>query len=200
MRLVGGNLALDFVNTRSGPPVGPADDDAIADYTDLVGWSVYAGSLTEAEAEALRMLAREDPGGVDVVLAHARTTRDHLDGLFRALAHDRTPSPASLARLRDDEADALGHAHLDRGTGFEWSWRADRTLERPLRPIAHAAAGLLTAGALDRIKQCGGCRFLFFDESKNRSRRWCSMADCGTTEKVRRYVAARRTSAARATS
>ncbi|WP_372443637.1 CGNR zinc finger domain-containing protein [Nucisporomicrobium flavum] len=62
----------------------------------------------------------------------------------------------------------------------------------PLRPVVHAAVQLLTTGALDRIKRCGGCRFLFSDESKNRSRRWCSMDDCGTAEKSRRYVAVRR--------
>ena len=61
-----------------------------------------------------------------------------------------------------------------------------------LRPVAHAATQLLIGDELDRIKVCGGCRYIFVDESKNRSRRWCSMEDCGTAEKVRRYVAARR--------
>jgi predicted RNA-binding Zn ribbon-like protein len=55
----------------------------------------------------------------------------------------------------------------------------------------HAAVELLTTGPLDRIKACAGCRFVFVDESKNRSRRWCSMEDCGTTAKMRRYVARR---------
>jgi predicted RNA-binding Zn ribbon-like protein len=99
----------------------------------------------------------------------------------------------ALTRLRDDEADALAHAQLMRGNTFAWSWRDDHTLARPLRPVVHAAVLLLTTGALDRNKRCGGCRFLFNDESKNRSRRWCSMDDCGTAEKIRRYVAVRRT-------
>ena len=67
---------------------------------------------------------------------------------------------------------------------------------RPLRPVAHAAVQLLTAGELDRIKVCGGCRFLFIDESKNRSRRWCSMDDCGTDGEG--AALRRRTAAARA--
>jgi len=192
MRLVGGDLALDFVNTRAGPPVGLPDDDVLTGYPELVAWAVYAGSLTTAEAATLRRLARDDPGGARAAFARALDTRDRLDEIFRPLATGRSPSTPALARLRDDEADALGHAQLVRESAFAWTWRDDQTLARPLRPVTHAAVELLTTGALDRIKGCGGCRFVFYDETKNRSRRWCSMDDCGTTEKIRRYVAARR--------
>ncbi len=197
MRLVGGNLALDFINTRAGPPVGAPDDDVLTSYPHLVAWGGYAGVLTEAEAAALRRIARQDPAGADATLTRALHLRDYLDEVFRALATGRTPSASALAELRDDEADALRHAQLVTGSTFAWSWRNDHTLARPLRPVVHAAVQLLTTGPLNRIKGCGGCRFLFNDESKNRSRRWCSMEDCGTEEKIRRYVATRRTRATR---
>jgi len=32
-----------------------------------------------------------------------------------------------------------------------------------------------------------GCGWLFFDTSKNRSRRWCAMEDCGNRAKARRH-------------
>ncbi|MGC5031066.1 CGNR zinc finger domain-containing protein [Micromonospora sp. DT229] len=191
MRLVGGNLALDFVNTRSGPPAGAPDEDTLTSYPDLVAWGVYAGTLTPAQAAALRRGSREDPGGAEAAFGQALRTRDYLDEVFRALATDRDPSASALASLRDDEADALRHAQLDRDHTFVWTWRTDDTLARPLRPVVHAAAQLLTTGQLNRVKGCGGCRFLFYDESKNRSRRWCSMDDCGTAEKIRRYLTAR---------
>ncbi|MFI7069811.1 CGNR zinc finger domain-containing protein [Micromonospora sediminicola] len=195
MRLVGGNLALDFINTRTGPPVGSPDDDVLTGYPELLAWSVYAGALSEPEAEALRRLSHDDPAGSQTAFARSLRIRDDLDDVFRAVAADRSPDTSVLARLRDDEADALGHARLEQGRTFGWTWRDDQTLARPLRPVVHAAVQLLTTGTLDRIKGCGGCRFLFHDESKNRSRRWCSMDDCGTSEKMRRYVAARRTRA-----
>ncbi|WP_186316112.1 CGNR zinc finger domain-containing protein [Catellatospora sichuanensis] len=195
MRLVGGNLALDFINTRTGPPVGSPDDDALTGYPELVAWGAYAGALTEPEAKALRRLSRDDPDGAHAALTRSLRSRDDLDEVFRAVAANQSLSTSVLDRLRDDEADALGHARLDRGSTFGWTWRDDQSLDRPLRPVVHAAVQLLTTGALDRIKGCGGCRFLFNDESKNRSRRWCSMDDCGTSEKIRRYVAARRTRA-----
>ena len=197
MRLVGGNLALDFVNTRVGPPAGSLDDDVLTGYPELVAWGVYAGALAEAETARLRRLSRDDPDGAHATFTRALRTRDYLDEVFRSLAAGRSPSAPALTRLRDDEADALTHARLEHGSVFGWTWRHDHTLAQPLRPVVHAAVQLLTTGPLDRIKACGGCRFLFNDESKNRSRRWCSMDDCGTAEKTRRYVAARRARATR---
>jgi predicted RNA-binding Zn ribbon-like protein len=192
MRLVGGNLALDFVNTRTGPPTGAPDGDALTGYAELVAWGVYAGALDEIEAAHGTRLARKDPVAAETAFARSLRLRDDLDAIFRALAKGRRPSTAALSRLRDDEADALAHARLERRTAFDWTWQEDRTAPRVLRPVAHAATQLLIGGELDRIKVCAGCRFIFADETKNRGRRWCSMQDCGTAEKVRRYVEARR--------
>jgi predicted RNA-binding Zn ribbon-like protein len=197
MRLVGGTVAQDFVNTRVGPPAGPPDDDVLTGYPELVAWAVHAGALTETDAVALRGQSRDNPRGSRAAFARSLRVRGDLDEIFRALAGDRSPHPSVLARLRDDEADALGHAQLERGSTFAWTWRDDHTLARPLRPVVHAAVHLLTTGVLDRIKECEGCGFIFNDQSKNRSRRWCSMQDCGTAEKIRRCVAARRTRAPR---
>jgi predicted RNA-binding Zn ribbon-like protein len=113
--------------------------------------------------------------------------------VFGAIASEKPPDPASLEILRGAEADALAHAQLVRaGARYTWTWRGGEDLARPTWLVAHAASELLTQGPLDRIKRCGGCPYLFLDESRNRSRRWCSMDDCGTQEKMRRFVANRR--------
>jgi predicted RNA-binding Zn ribbon-like protein len=66
----------------------------------------------------------------------------------------------------------------------------------PARRSCEAACA--TAGPLDRVKQCPpGCAFLFFDASKNRIRRWCSMDECGGQEKAKRQTARRRSARAR---
>jgi predicted RNA-binding Zn ribbon-like protein len=57
-------------------------------------------------------------------------------------------------------------------------------------PVVHSAAELLTSPHLDRVRQCAddrGCGFLFFDTSRNGSRRWCSMESCGNRAKARRH-------------
>jgi predicted RNA-binding Zn ribbon-like protein len=192
MRIVGGDLALDYINTRSGPAGGAPDDDILLGYEDLLAWARHIELLTEPEAAHLRRAARRDPDGAQLSYQRAIDVRDHLDELFRALATGGRPAARPLARLRDEAADALAHAQIaPSGDRFGWRWSSDQGLARPLWPIVHAAVELLTGGPLDRIKACTGCRFLFLDESKNRSRRWCSMDDCGTTEKMRRYVARR---------
>ena len=194
MRLVGGNLGLDFINSRSGPPVGAPDDDALGSYDDLVTWAAYAGAITELEVQRLRRAATKDAPAAESVFARSLRIRDDLDHVFRALAHGRDAEAGVLERLRNDESDALRNAELAPGAPFAWRWDDDHSLARPLWPAVHAAIGMLLQGPLDRVKQCGGCRFLFLDETKNGSRRWCSMDDCGTDEKMRRYVASRRAS------
>ena len=62
-----------------------------------------------------------------------------------------------------------------------------------MHAYALSAAGLLSdAEELARLRSCDGCCRLFRDHSRGGSRRWCSMADCGTEARKRRYVAARR--------
>jgi predicted RNA-binding Zn ribbon-like protein len=62
--------------------------------------------------------------------------------------------------------------------------------------LAGAAVELLTSVDVRGIKPCpvaeGGCGFLFLDLSRNGSRRWCAMADCGTQSKSRRLTERRR--------
>jgi predicted RNA-binding Zn ribbon-like protein len=72
-----------------------------------------------------------------------------------------------------------------------WKWALGEDLAGVLWPVAHSAIELLISGPLGRVKGCAGCNWLFVDESKNRSRRWCSMEECGTHAKMRRYVARR---------
>jgi predicted RNA-binding Zn ribbon-like protein len=192
MRIVGGNLALDFVNTRSGPPAGPPDDDVLHGYPDLVAWALHVRVVTEPEAARLRRLSRTAPDDARVLFRRALAVRDYLDDLFRGVAAGGRTPDRHLTRLRDDTAEALAHARLvPHDDHYRWRWPDGRDVGRPLWPIVHAATELLTSGPLDRVKTCAGCRFVYLDESKNRSRRWCSMEDCGTDAKIRRYVARR---------
>lgn len=40
-----------------------------------------------------------------------------------------------------------------------------------------------------RLKLCGSqtCRWVFYDQSRNHSSRWCTMAECGNREKAKRF-------------
>jgi predicted RNA-binding Zn ribbon-like protein len=64
-----------------------------------------------------------------------------------------------------------------------------------LWPLAQSAGALLTGDQRARVRECSGhdCRWLFLDLSRNHSRRWCDMNDCGNRAKARRHYQRRRT-------
>jgi len=198
--IVGGNLALDFANTQSGPPGGQADVESLASYEDLVAWALRVREVGTPDADDLMRQARRRPGDAAAAFEQATALRDLIFTVFASIAAGAEPSADALASLRDDEAEAFAHAILTASpSGYAWSWSQPRDLDRLRWPIVHAAATLLTEGRLERVKACGGCRYLFLDETKNGSRRWCSMADCGTRAKMRRFVARRSAARSRAT-
>lgn len=182
--IVGGHLALDFANTVDDPD-GAARHDHIATYPELLRWAVRAGVLTEDGLERLRS-AR--PRAAATALGRAQALRETINATFG----DPATAPDHWARLRPYAMEALAHSELQpAGGGHELVWSTGAEPGGPLWPVAHAAAALLTAPELARVKRCDGCPWLFVDRSKNGSRRWCAMGDCGTHEKITRYVARR---------
>jgi predicted RNA-binding Zn ribbon-like protein len=61
----------------------------------------------------------------------------------------------------------------------------DATLATMLGAVAQAVAD----GTWTRFKACRepGCRWVYYDYSRNRSRTWCSMASCGNRAKARAF-------------
>jgi predicted RNA-binding Zn ribbon-like protein len=165
MRLVGGDIAVDFVNTVDADIPG---GDHLAGYADFRAWSERVG-LSAGR------------GTLDEV----RAVRARIDAVLRPLATGGEPPPAALEALRRLERDALGHARLRPGG---WHWDAGSALER----LVHAATELVLDGPYERLRSCGNCTWLFLDLSRNGSRRWCSMEGCGTQVKVRRLTERRR--------
>src|SRR3989442_1515066 len=81
--------------------------------------------------------------------------------------------------------------------GFAWTLDSSAAeLDAVLRPLVESAVSLLTSERLARLRRCGSptCYWLFLDETKNCSRRWCEMASCGNLMKVRRHRARQRRS------
>jgi predicted RNA-binding Zn ribbon-like protein len=198
--LEGGHLALDFVNTLGGlrdEPPSP-DDELIDSYEDVVVWCVRLGVISEADGETLLRAAGADEKGARLAHTRAKALRELVYAIFRPIADGAEAPEHLLDELRDAERNALASAHLapvgaDAPHGaMRWTWPPPRELADPLRPITHAAVELLTTGPLGHLKICGNCRWLFLDQSRNHSRRWCSMEECGTQMKQRRFVERRR--------
>src|SRR5215204_3279612 len=196
LRLLGGWVCLDFVNSIENR-AGHLPEDFLTSYPDLVRWGAHAGLVTDATAARLIALAAANEPAAREALHQALALRAALQRLFLAIATRQRPDPADLEHLRLTYADAMSGATLvPANDRFAWEWRPDeQRLDLLLWPVARSAVELLTAGDPGRIKVCEnpyGCGWLFYDGSKNGSRRWCSMEGCGSQVKMRRQYAKRR--------
>jgi len=194
--LVGGHVALDFANTGSLDDRPPSE--RLAAYPDLVTFAVRTELVGERRAADLLALAEREPARAAAVLSRARVLRDVLDRVFTGVANTGRPEEADISALNEFLAEGMRYRRLEpdeRCCGWTWS-AGDEPLAQMLWPIANAAAELLVGGDLDRVKQCGNdtCAWLFVDLSRNRSRRWCDMKECGNRAKARRHYARRKDS------
>ena len=60
-------------------------------------------------------------------------------------------------------------------------------VEGALGRIVAVALEAMLDGSWVRLKACRQCRWSYYDYSKNRSARWCSMSICGNRSKTRAY-------------
>lgn len=174
-KLIGGRLCLDFANTVScRGRVEP--EEKLRDFDDLLEWSVCAGVLSREDARSWK--GRRD-------LDRARQLREAIHRLLLAWSDSCRPSTADLSLL-NESMPPRERLSWKRGR-YQWKTGVDRILG----PIAWSTADLLTTGDPCRLKRCGSeeCGWLFYDESVNGLRRWCSMSDCGNREKARRHYA-----------
>ena len=187
--VVAGHLALDLVDTIDDPD-GPGHFDHIGSYDALLRWAQAVGVIDRRQATRLSRAADARPREAAATLRRAHRLRAVLTDVFTAVATDADPAP-HWPLLRSFAADALGHAGLvTEKDAYGLGWQHDE-LAAMLWPISTAAVQLLTGPELNRVKQCAGCPWLFVDRSKNGSRRWCAMGDCGTQAKMARYVVRR---------
>ena len=193
--LSGGRLCLDFVNTVSGDRAGKPTE-RMASYSDLVAWSRQAEIVDDAGARRLLAEARRRPADADEAQRAALALRESLYRIFTAIAGGGEAPGDDLARLSDLLARALSHRRVVRGgpacCALAWTDPPD-ALDAPLWRVAASAAELLTSAEdLARVRVCGmhdthECSWVFVDNTRAHTRRWCSMKDCGNKAKARRH-------------
>jgi predicted RNA-binding Zn ribbon-like protein len=177
-RHAGANVpALDLVNSEIWYGLGPLEDRL-----DTPSW--LDGFLAHHGLAA---------AGPPTPAARARLVRLRalLRDAIQAIAAGKAPKAGDLDELNAFVAARPATPRLVRAGGAfrleavpektDWAW--------VLGEIALSFARLLAEGDLRRLKVCdnGDCAWAFYDESKNRSRRWCSADKCGNLIKVRRF-------------
>lgn len=192
LSLIGGELAFDFANTSSGRG-WPTHQEHLRAAGDVVAWARHAKLLGPADADWLRVEVAANEALAAAMLARALDLREALYAIGVEVAGGRPAPELDVERLAKEHAACLACARLapDGGRYF-WSWRPrEAPVEAVLGPIALSALATLSQGDLTRVKQCEGekCGWLFFDATKNKSRRWCEMEICGNRAKQKRHSA-----------
>ena len=169
-------LVQAFVNTREAE----RGWDAIGDPETLSCWLRRRGLLPDG--------GRVEEGDV----GRARGLREALRALLAA--NNGAPvDEGALATLNE----AAERARL--GVRFGRDGRTVLALaaggvDGALGRVVAAVQVGMEEGTWERLKACRneGCVWAFYDRSKNRSGRWCSMGVCGNREKTRAYRRRRR--------
>jgi predicted RNA-binding Zn ribbon-like protein len=170
------HLCVDFVNSRFSDHTGSG---RIYDRLDLQDWQHWFAARCGLTIE-------QRPS--------AAIHRDLIDlrRLLRRLLESRSePTDRDLAKLSRILASSSQFSRLERvGKGFTLRrlWR-DEDWRAVMAATVASYGRLLVGGQMSRIRVCSNpdCTFVFYDTSRNGTRRWCDGRACGNLVKVRRH-------------
>jgi len=190
LKLLGGRLCLDFVNTLDWRGTD-TPQEFLHTFHDLVIWSRHAGIATKAETSQLLRLAGQAGSNAGQVLNRAIRLRETIYRLFSAAIAGHDPVEEDLNFFNQNLSLSTKGLKITRTSdGYRWDNTLNkRQLDWILNPIIRSAADILVSDELKKVKACAdpACGWLFIDISRNRSRRWCDMQDCGNRAKASRF-------------
>lgn len=152
--------------------------DRLGDVDDFGSWLVEQGHPRfDVTSDALVACSEVREAIRAAAVAHRDDVADEpalaeLSAATSAIVYTFEPAAAPLAVTVAPE-----------GTGD-----VDRFLGRVVLAVVQA----ISDDTWRRLKACRRCRWVFYDHSKNRSGRWCSMSACGGRAKVQHHRARRR--------
>ena len=186
---LGGDLSLDFVNTVHDRHEEPLRN-LLQNYLDLVTWIHFADAISNSQKQRLLQIGRENQGKADQIYKDALQLREAFYKFVVSLIIQDEAPPTNIQLINRWLSRAFSNLELAQlDNRFVLDWKTENfELESVLWPIIRAFADLITSEDLNRIKQCSNCGYLFVDNSKNKSRRWCSMEICGNRVKARRFA------------
>lgn len=189
-----GALVLDFVNSATGRSRGAGLwVDSLPDAFATLSWLRDREAVDDATFRALMRIAASDEAASDAFMADMRGLRAALERIFFAAIAGGCPDSADLEILDGCGSVRQAPSRLAwSSSGLARAPDADAEvgLAHALFAIVASAEQFLTIERFARVKVCASstCRWLFFDSSKNGSRRWCRMEVCGNREKGRRRL------------
>jgi predicted RNA-binding Zn ribbon-like protein len=184
------DLCLSYANTLTwrghSAPV-----EKLRELADILGWIERTGVVTAAATRSIRQWSRTHAENAATVFAEAIAIREALFRIFSAIAVGESIRPKDFALLKTAVAKTPPRSQLNRA-GEHYAWQIDElrpSVADVLAPVLWSAGDLLLDAGQRRIRCCANkeCLWLFIDQSKNGTRRWCDMSACGNRAKARRH-------------
>lgn len=179
---------LDFINTE--PPA--ASSDALASFDAYVAWLERVAILDQERGDSLRRRALLQPAGATAALLEARRMRAGLRTLADGGPDSERQRALALAELNRVLGRSAGMRRIERlpdGRFVRTFVAAGDAFAGLLLPLVESVTESLVRGELGRVRRCANarCAHVFYDGSRNASRRWCDMGTCGNRAKAARF-------------
>ncbi|MGH6941131.1 CGNR zinc finger domain-containing protein [Hypericibacter sp.] len=176
-----GHRCLDFVNSLVATNE-PAPRDSLLSPSDYRIWAGMAGIAVDPQASEPVELA---------ALNRARELRESILQILTAMLDGKPTPVGAIEHLTEEAARSFRSRRLAPADGHLAWQRTYHDLDSVTDLLAAEAAELFSRAGPLPLKRCidADCGWFFLDTSRNKSRHWCSMTDCGNRAKARRHRA-----------
>ena len=184
LRLIGGRLAVDFVNIV--PLTGELSWEQLLEFLES------ARIVTPERGVELLALNRADPQAAEFLQRKAQRLATGLRLAFDAVLDRQRVVRQWIEPVNEILRITEGHDELV-STGHDWEIQfvaSEGGLEWLLAAVARSAAEIIAEGPRAPLRLCANprCGLFFYDTSRTHRRRWCSMTVCGNRHKVAAFA------------
>jgi predicted RNA-binding Zn ribbon-like protein len=181
---LGGRLAADFVNAT--PP------NTELSWERLIHFLESTDIVSKERGAQLLNLPQSDPQAAKALLTKAQRLSHALRRVFTAMVRKQRMAGEWIEPVNEILRITEGHDEL---VGQDGVWKIEFVareggLDWLLAAVARSGAEIIAEGAGARLRLCANahCGLFFYDDSRTRRRRWCSMAVCGNRSKVAAFA------------
>jgi predicted RNA-binding Zn ribbon-like protein len=182
--LLGGRLSLDFANCTPS--------NAELSWERLIQFLGSTSIVSSERSAQLLSLPQSDPHAAEALLLKARRLGSALRKVFAAMLRKQRITGEWVESVNEVLRITEGHDEL---VGQDRVWKIEFIAREGglgwlLAAVARSAAEIIAEGARARLRHCANpnCGLFFYDNSRTRRRRWCSMAVCGNRSKVAAFA------------
>ncbi len=189
MSIDGNCLVFNFINTVHSRADGDEPFEYLSSYEKLMEWCERLEVMPPDRIKKLSTISDSNPEEAENSLDEMIKVRGMLYRFFSEIAAGQQVEKSYLDDFNQEMSQSLTNLRfISEGKDLRLDWETEKTdLKEPLWRVMKSAYDALTEETFERIKECEACGWVFLDQSKNRSRRWCSMESCGSTHKAKKY-------------